>query len=361
MLKNTCMKKIFLLCLAAIMGTISIISPSCKKITHDPNPTPGNIRLMGFTVTTSPTKIIPTFYPMQTVTTNYSFYYDGNNKVSQIYYSTNDSNVVKTGKGATISTFTYSGNIINKTTTLVASSAVLERDTFTVNSGLVVNANFPFMAFNFSYYGQLLLHENFTYRDSGTAVSAQTTYTSTSGNFLTRTFDGVLHATFPDSGYKPMLVFPDTVRDTVLSLPLTITWTTLGAGGAVITHTNVGAYSDQLAGYSENEVTLTAVDPNGILVRPVTFPADLGANKSYLFYGDQNRPGDYLQLMSFIIYGMNIYNNANLVKNIKSPYYNTDVIYYIDGDSKIKSLNVTKTDKFGNVYTSVYNLQYTAY
>ena len=342
------------------MVAVSIVSPSCKKITHDPNPTPGNIRLMGFTVTTSPTKIVPTFYPMQTVTTNYSFYYDGNNKLSQLYYSTNDSNVVKTGKGATISTFTYAGNTINKVTTLTASSVVLERDTFTVNSGLVTTANFPFMAFSFQYYGQLLLHENFTYRDSGTSVSASTTYTSTNSDFLTRTFDGVLHATFPDSGYKPVLVFPDTVRDTVLSLPLAVTWTTLGAGGAVVSHAAT-TYSDQLTGYSENEVVLNAVDPNGILVRPVTFPADLGANKSYLFYGDQNRTGDYLQLMSFVIYGMNIYNNANLVKNIKSPYYTTDIIYYIDGDSKIKSLNVTQTDKFGNVYTSVYNLQYASY
>jgi len=341
-----------------------LVSPSCKKITHDTNPTPTNVRLTGYTVITTPTTLAHTSLPVQTVTTNYSFIYNSANKISQIYYTTNDSNIVQraVSHGKTISTFTYSGNTITKVTSLVTIDSVLERDTFTTNaSGQIMTANFPFMSFSYSYYGQLLIHENLTYRDTGTTVSASATYTSSSGDFLTRTFDGNLHATFPNTGIRPVVIFPDTVRDSVLSLPLTVTWTSFTPVPVVVTHNNVNSYSDQLGGYSENLVTVNAIDPNHISARPVTFPADIGANKTYTFYGDQNRPGDFMQLGSIVIYGTNIYANANLVNTITSPGFTIAASYKIDADSKVTQATVVSTDKFGNVITSVYNLQYAAY
>ncbi len=100
---------------------------------------------------------------------------------------------------------------------------------------------------------------------------------------------------------------------------------------------------------------------NGIRARTVTVPEDVFSNKTYTFYGDQNRTGDFMQLNSFIIYGYNIYQNANLLQSITSPKYTTKVTYTIDGDSKITQLVVTVTDIYGNVGTSVYSLQYGTY
>ncbi len=178
------MKKPFLFCLVVMAGIFSFTNQSCKKITHNTDPTPGNVRLIGLTITTTPTVVMAHFAAPQVVTVDYSFNYDGNNRLSQMYFTTNDSNMVKIGEGNLVSNFAYSGTTVTKTTSLVQSSRVLEQDTFMVNaSGLVSNANFPFSSFNFSYYGQLLVHATLTYRDTGATVTGQTAYTSSSGDF----------------------------------------------------------------------------------------------------------------------------------------------------------------------------------
>jgi hypothetical protein len=68
--------------------------------------------------------------------------------------------------------------------------------------------------------------------------------------------------------------------------------------------------------------------------------------------------GDYLQLEIFKIYGMNLYDNQHLIKQISTDYDTTFISYDIDGQSKITQTHVLKKDKLGNRVQMEYKLQY---
>ncbi len=356
------MKKI-LLYISIVLAAFTLALPACKKIRHSTLTTPDNLRLHSYTKVISQNIIIPpTLTPVNTE--NYTFVYDGSNKVSQIFYTSNDSNKVHAGTANLSITFTYLPDTIYKTSTDVKTSKVVERDTFLLKNGLgqITTALFPNETHTFSYFGTLLANETVSFRDTNTSITANVSYTSNNGDWLSRFFDGKLVAGFPDSGIIPVILPGATVRDTILSYPISVTWTTTTPAGVAtsVNHPNVNPYSDELDGIFGYSVTVNAVDANGVYVRTGYFPNTYCAKQVYGIYDFlTNRPGDYLQIGSFTTYGVNIYQNVHLLRSIESPNSTTIVDYVIDGESKITSSNVVIKDSvLKNTYSEAYKFQY---
>lgn len=357
------MKKLFPLFVCACLSACIFMSPSCKKIYHSTNPTPSNFRLLGFTKVTTRNSVVPLkLWPA--ITETYSFGYNSDNKLSEILYVTNDSNQKKADLLDLRMEFTYSAGSVYRNVYNVNSAKLLERDTFSLNGyGQVTNANFPFESHSYAYQGVLLASETDVYSDSGTTVSATSYFTSDNHDLLHQLFNGTLTASFPDSGIRPDINALDTFRDSILTYPITVSWSNVipvvtGYDTATVTHT-VGSNTDALNNYSQNLLELNAVDGNGIYVRPVFFPAGLSTSKFFQIYDFlTNRTGDYLQLESFKTCGVNIYQNAHLLKQLTTSYDTTFVSYDIDGQSKVTQTHVKIKDKLGNTTLIEYKLQY---
>ena len=83
---------------------------------------------------------------------------------------------------------------------------------------------------------------------------------------------------------------------------------------------------------------------------------------TYKFYETLlDRTGDYLQLGSFIFCGMNLFQNADLIRSSVSSGYTNEYSYIIDANSKITQTTAVITDSVGNVYNYTYNLAYESY
>lgn len=360
------MKKTFYRYLVLVLPIALLFAPSCNKLYHYPNPTPSNYRLSGYTLTTTSLIITPlTLTPV--VTETYSFSYDGNNRLSQILYGTNDSNKYKAGLADLRMNFSYSGNVIYRTVTNLKSSSIVETDSFILDAnGRLLSSYFASESHMFTYQGNLLASETDTYSDTGTTVSATTTFTSDNSDLLNQFFNGVLSATFPDSGIRPAITPLDTFRDSVLTAPLTVYWTevipTKTSVKADTTSHAINGNTDQFTGYFEYPIVISAIDPNAIYVRQVAFPGGLAPLKSFHIYDFlPNRAGDYLQLQSFSEYGVNIYQNAHMLKSMVTSFDTTNVNYAIDGQSKVTQTTAVHTDNLGNTTTQVYKLQYDTY
>lgn len=353
------MKRFFLLSVAVVMAGTLAMHTSCRKSrSHPTNPTPDDYRLLSYTKTTTRNILVPlTVFPL--VTENYRFIYDGN-RVSAIFFTSNDPVKVASGLAHLKAEFIRKADTIYKIFTDLNTSAVKERDTFLVNtSGQITYSYFPNEVHEFTYFGKLISREKVVYRDSGTAIAANLTYTSDQGDFLNRLWDGVLTASFPDSGIVPYMGSgPYLFHDSDLTLPLNITWGTVSPNltPATVEHFGHASRTDQLSGYFMHGITVNAVDAQGTYVRTGHFPAGYSAKQFYEYYDEQaNRPGDYMQLESFTTYGVNIYPNDHLIWQISSPYNTTRVVYDIDADSKVTFANVTTKD---SVLKNVVNVQY---
>ena len=259
--------------------------------------------------------------------------------------------------------FRYSNDTIYKTYTTTHTYAIVERDTFIQNSFGFITRSYVHGEFNtFSYFGKLLSKITKSVYDSGTIMSANTSYTSDNGDLLNKSYDGNLYVTFPDSGISSYLID----HDTVLSLPLTVKWYDMGHNKVDSTiHTGVNSKSDVLTNYTSGDpVWVQAIDPNNVIAYDTLFwPGGIWWKESFYVYPNLlDRPGDYLQIESFTTYGVNIYQNNHLVKEIvetKGP--TTSITYTIDADSKVTQTYVTKTDQHFNVFTTVYKFQYETY
>ena len=214
---------------------------------------------------------------------------------------------------------------------------------------------------NYQYYGKLLARVSDTFKNTGLSIASARTYTSDNADLLSLNFDGVLYASFPDSGRKPA---PALFDSNALLLPaFTVLWNLYSTTAVTTTtHNGVPGYSDKFTGYDlQSPVTVTATDASGITVSG-SYPG--GSYKSVFFgvYPDKNdRPGDFLQLGSFTTYGVNMFQNAHLIKTIYIPLHGTHINYTIDGDSKITTAIVTYNDTVGTHYSEiidVYSLQY---
>ena len=158
------MNKQFLRFTALVILSVFVIS-SCKK-NHSLHSYPDNIRLLSFAKTTS--------YSNNTtvINENYRFLYDVYNRVSQIIHTKND------GSSNKICYLTYKNDTIYDTTRYVNQSAVLEVDTFVVDSrGFITYTYMLGNVTSYSYLGNLLTHIS--------SNSTSYTYNSYNGNFTT--------------------------------------------------------------------------------------------------------------------------------------------------------------------------------
>ena len=359
------MKKLFSVSLAVttlLLGGL-LFAPSCKKVWHGTNPTPSNFKLLGYTKITTKTMVAPPMY-IPTVTETYSFAYDDNNRLSQILYATNDSNMKKFGLLDLRIAFTYSADSIIKTIYNLKASNIVEQDTFIQNAfGQIIQGYFLKERHSFTYNGSLLATQTDTYIDSGTTISGTSLFTSDNKDYLHQSFNGILTATFPNIGIRPDITPAFPQYDSVLSYPLTVIWNTFGPNAGTTTHNNVGVdgvdQTDKLTGYSSNGATVDAYDANGISVRTGHFPAGLYTTKFFQIYDFlDDRVGDYMQLESFTTYGVNNYRESHLVKQMTTTYDTTFVSYNIDAQSKITQTQVTIKDIKGNKTSIIYKLTY---
>ncbi len=341
------MKNIFLQRFAAIIIATVLIGSSCKKIVHPTKPTPGNYRLLSYSVNRTPGITQPI------TTDNYRFFYDGSNRVTQIIYSTNDSNN-KWGNQNIY--FTYSNDSIFKVyKSAVDPSLVFQYDTFVRNSqGLITTAITAGAVNNFTYYGRLLAKHSQTNRDTnylgvftGVAIKNEIVYTSNNSDFLRAYNDKKLTATF-----------------TGLTAPYDIVWDyygTLGAPAAAVTHTGISGNSDVFNGYAGGAVTVYVKDG----LNNFDTGSYSGGNSYALDFGvwpDQlNRIGDFLQIGSFTMYGTNIYQNTHIIKSVYSPVDSTNVTYAIDAESKITQFTAKVKSILNAKVDYVYNFQYETY
>ena len=180
---------------------------------------------------------------------------------------------------------------------------------------------------------------------TGSTLTNITNYTSLTGDFLKHNFNGVLTAHF--DSITPAGTFTP-------SLPMTVTWYTYNP--TPIVHTGV-TNTDVLNGTSLQPVIVTGQD-GYTYFGTCTYLGSPFYNEDYTFYDLANRPGDYMQLQSFTMYGQNIYQNAHLLKSISCPRTRTTVSYNIDANSKINQATATIIDTVANTQIITYNLQY---
>jgi hypothetical protein len=342
------MKNNFSLSVAALILLFAITGTSCKKKIHSNAPTPNNVRMVGYTKITTIKMTVPVAGVPSTINENYRFYYDEQNRVSRVIYTGNDSFEIH----KTI-TFKYSGDTIYKTILNVLNNSFVEKDTFVTNSeGLIVSSFTPNLIDRYEYYGQLLartIRTATSYRHIN--MTAQTTYTSVNGDFLKNYYDGVLTTDFnnlrtPLDGIYEQVVSPTKVNTTVLN--------------------NYNSMTHTMNGYNYSPIFLyvidTTYDSSPRREDSLVYPGSEWVNESYHFWTeDANRTGDYLQLLSFTMFGNNIYRNKHLVESISSRNKNAYITYAIDASSKITQTKVVLVDSLLNNYTSVFDIQYETY
>lgn len=321
------MKRIHFQYIAVFILVLPLFFSSCKKVIHPANPTPDNYRLLTYTKTT-PGGIYD-------LNENYRFYYNSNKRVSQITRTSNDTNLANYN-----ARFTYINDTIYKTISRLEMDTVLERDTFIQNGqGQITLSYTPGFVQKFEYLGKLLTKVTKIYYDSAVAISSMVNYFSDNGDFRNRAGDGTLTANFYG-----------------ISAPLKVSWYTVTSTSAT-TH-NVSGLTDMLTGYTVGGAAVTALDAFNNFVGGYYWGAEW-PNESYGFFTDHaNRPGDYLHIGSFTTFGVNIYENAHLVNVITTTGHTTNVVYTIDGDSKIKQTFVSTKDSANRIFQTNYKLDY---
>jgi len=340
------MKKISLL-LAAFAMVLCLVYSSCKKTTHSTNPTPANTRLINITKTTTANIMLPLPRLIPSVLRSYTFSYDNSGRVSQIIYSSNDDSEYAHGLANLTMTFNYSGGTITKTISKpnTVANSIVEVDSFVENAaGLVTNAYTPTLNNIFQYNGNLMFKNTAIGHDSLGTMTTVSNITSSGGNFLELAYNGSLAETY-----------------TGLLGPITLYYTyevTTGAG-LIPNSTSQTANSDNvtISNYSREPVSVMAVDTLHDTAY-ASYPGSIWTKEDYTFYGLSNRTGDYFWLQSYVLYGANIYQNADLVNTIKNSGFTKTIAYTINAQSEISQTNAAITDSLGNTYTEVYNLQY---
>jgi hypothetical protein len=142
---------------------------SCKK-TNSLNPLPTNNRLLNVVVTGSYSSSLGILTNI--VNENYRFAYDNLNRVSKVYYTTN--NITKTNK---ISTFIYSGDTVFDRIAFV-DNTLSELDTFITDlHGHITKTYINGAVTQYSYFGNLLTRVDYPYGNFET-------YNSYNGNFI---------------------------------------------------------------------------------------------------------------------------------------------------------------------------------
>jgi hypothetical protein len=322
--------KISLLYFAFIWLCIFAVTSCKKKTSHPTNPTPGNYRLLSYTRDrTNPAG--------SKVSDNFRFFYNSDQTVSMILYTSNDTFTAN----ASI-TFTYVNDSIFRKVTRVKTSIPVESDTFIRNSQkFITYAYTPGFINAFEYGGKLLVRRTETYySDIEPTITVSNTYTSNNIDFLHSEL-GTVTANYVN-----------------LQTPLSVEWTSATVGSIVNETHNGKGLTDNIGNYAGGTLAVSATDANSD-VKGGIYPGGSWFNEAFGVYPDlNNRIGDYLWLQSFTFYGANLYQNTHLVRSISKPFDSTNVFYEIDGDSKIKKTTVVNKNVLNQIDITVYNLQY---
>ncbi len=351
------MKKSCSLYFAVALAGASFVYSSCKKIVHATNTTPANVRMMGMTKTTTNTiaVAIPGYSPAAQEVESYSFSYDANNRLSQVLYSNNLPTDVVGGTANQIITFTYGGDTIYKTITAVQTTIGIEKDTFIVNgAGQIVTTYMPGVIRNYQYYGKLITGISETYYGVpnsgvptsplgpyGVALTTNSTFTSNNGDLLAQQHAATIDASFISAVIPPLL----------------IKWIFLAGTVDTVTHSPIKASTDVITDNTIYPVVVYAADSFGNYVWGY-YPGNFGTDNYHVYDLLTDRPGDYLQIESFILYGVNLYQTNHLIKSIANNRYTTTAAYTIDGDSKITEADVNILDVTSNNTNIVYRYTY---
>jgi hypothetical protein len=318
---------------AAVLVAGFYLLPSCNKVINPRNPLPEKYKIQSYTKIST--------LSGATINENYSFFYNSDNRVSNILFTSNDSN--NFDKSAR---FEYSNDTIYKTVTRVKTSLVVERDTFIQNSlGQITTAYFPQYYRTFEYFGKLLVRVNETFYNVGYSSNTQfkstVVYTSNNSDFLRN--DGNLSINYP-----------------YFSSPISVAYTNFNPKAPILVTADGVGNDLRLNDYIKGGIYITSVDDFGN-VDTATYPG-LDYKQTFGVFPDQiNRMGDYMQLGSFTTYGVNLYQNTHLVKSIYTAVDSSDITYVIDGDSKITQTHIATKDHSGIIRnTAVYKMQYMA-
>ena len=343
------MKKFSLLYLCVVLAALSaFLYTSCKKPFHATSPQPNNIRLYSYTAVTRLSTVLPA-HVADTTSDNYTFSYDNNHRVSQIMYTSSNPDVIAAGHNSERITFYYGNDTVIKTTANLNGTQTFEVDTFITGTGNLINTLYtPNHITNFEYYGKLMSRQSETFYKGANSVSESRIYTSDNGDFLKYSFDGTLSATFTNTM-------------TVTPYPMRAYW--VSPDGTYTVHTGLTGYTDILNGYTSGLALNIFAKDTANDSSDVYLPGNtIWPSQTYGFYTDDaNRMGDYLQLLSFTLWGNNLYQNAHLVKFIQNAGYTTNVSYSIDAYSKVTQVTAVIIDSLANTKTTTYNLQYETY
>lgn len=336
------MIKRHLLPIITLFLAMTFAGTACKKIIHSGAPTPNNVRMKAYQKFTTIELSAPGSVT-STITEDYRFYYDAVNRLSRIVYTGNDTFQIQKEIE-----FKYAGDSVYKKTTNIITGLITEMDTFINNgSGLLVTAYTPNEINTFEYYGDLLSRRVTTgtsYRNI--SMTTENTYTSVDGDFLKNNTDGNLNVSFNDVTVPLDFHYLQALSPTILDTP---------------SYTNYNSLTQTKANYNFQPIYLHMMDATG-LADSVTFAGADWSKESYHFYTeDANRTGDWLQLLSFTMYGNNIYRNKHLVESISQSNKNAAISYKIDANNMITQTNVTITDSSLSKYIYRYDIQYETY
>lgn len=340
------MKKYFSLCVAGIVLISSFIGTSCKKRIHSSAPTPNNVRMLGYTKVTTIRNTVPVAGVPSTITEKYRFYYDDNNRVTQMIYTGNDSFEINKRIDFTYKTDPTGVKRIYKKTTNALDNSFVQLDSFILNKDENIETAYtPYLINKYEYLGKLLVRNTRIGTNyNRISMTDNSTYTSVNGDFLKHNFDGKLVIDFTD------LTTPLTIK--LLTYPDTTDTLSLFSY-ATLTHTRNG--------YNYSPMWVYVKDTNNVK-DSLQYPGLFWVNEGYHFYTEKaNRTGDYMQLESFTMFGKNIFQNSHLVESITSRNRSAAITYDIDAFSKITQTRVVILDSVLNSLNIVYDIQYETY
>ncbi|MES2703338.1 MAG: hypothetical protein V4649_11900 [Bacteroidota bacterium] len=375
------MKKILLYFMCGMLPLLLMVS-GCKKVLHSNNPIPTNYRVLSYTKTTNNQVGLPFPIVNRTIVDNYRFYYDKDNLVVRIVYTTNDT--ARANRSMDIY-FTYTKNkdTVIKTYKDLRTNGLVKVDTFVMNAAKLVTYAYTKGLYksrektSYEYFGQLLArtqksayNADTTYRNKRSSIEGpSTTYTSVNGDWLKHTYENKLTAHyFKDSlgryNPDPAMLRNDSIVYANYHATDDVTTSATYTLGAATTR-NAPGWDDIISG-NYNQGSLYAIVENSRdsfdtvgYIGSLGYLGSIFYNESYAFYTTMaQRPGDYLQLESFTQFGTNIYRNGHLVKQIFGAKGTMDIVYTIDSYSKITQMITTTTDQYLNKFWSTYDLQY---
>lgn len=335
------MRKYSLLNVVATVVLGSLLAVACKKPYHPSAPSPNNVRMLGYQKITTYKPSLSSAPIPNPVYETFRFYYDVKNRLSKIQYSVDGLSPKHYDYDFTY----YGGNndtIVKKTTDIIA-NLILQSDTFYTSNGLLTEAHTPFLINKYEYYGRLVarnIRTATTYRNI--ELRTESIYTSIDGDLLENQFNNKAELSIFN------MTSPYDIHFFQWSAP----------GVPDTTNLRNNASSTYTKAYNMKPIFVHVTDAAS-KKDSVDFAGADWVNERYHFYTDNyNRPGDWLWLQSYTMYGMNIYNNAHMVESITQRDKSVYVKYDIDAFNLVTRTTVDMKDSVLNKTNYTYNIEW---